>query len=92
MKKERRKFTAAFMAKVAIEAIQEKLTLQEISSKYSIHQNQITTWKKEFLDKSEMIFSREKLDKSDESKEKDLYSKIGELQVQVDFLKKVLGK
>ena len=37
MKKERRKFTAAFKAKVAIEALQEKLTLQEISSKYTIH-------------------------------------------------------
>ena len=49
MKKERRKFTAAFKAKVAIEALQEKLTLQEISSKYTIHQNQITTWKKEFF-------------------------------------------
>jgi|APGre2960657373_1045057.scaffolds.fasta_scaffold146221_2 transposase-like protein len=92
MKKERRKFTAAFKAKVAIEALQEKLTLQEISSKYTIHQNQITTWKKEFLDKSEMIFSREKQEKVDESIQKELYSKIGELQVQVDFLKKVLGK
>jgi transposase-like protein len=92
MKKERRKFTAAFKAKVAIEALQEKLTLQEISAKYTIHQNQITTWKKEFLDKSEMIFSREKQEKVDESIQKELYSKIGELQVQVDFLKKVLGK
>jgi len=42
MKKERRKFTAAFKAKVAIEALQQKLTLQEIYSKYTIHQNQIT--------------------------------------------------
>lgn len=92
MKKERRKFTANFKAKVAIEAIQERLTLQELSSKYVIHQNQITTWKKEFLSKSEMIFSKDKFEKVDESKEKELYSKIGELQVQVDFLKKVLGK
>jgi transposase-like protein len=92
MKKERRKFTASFKAKVAIEALQEKLTLQEISSKYTIHQNQISTWKKEFLDNSEMVFSKEKPDKVDETKEKELYSKIGELQVQVDFLKKVLGK
>jgi transposase len=39
MKKERRKFTAVFKAKVESEALQEKLTLQEISSKYIIHQN-----------------------------------------------------
>ncbi|MDP4798316.1 MAG: hypothetical protein NWR50_05565 [Crocinitomicaceae bacterium] len=56
----------------------EKLTLHETSSKYTIHQNQITTWKKEFLDKSEMVFSREKLEKVDENKEKELYSKIGD--------------
>jgi transposase-like protein len=43
MKKERREITAAFKAKVAIEAFQEKLTLQETSSKYTIHQNQRTT-------------------------------------------------
>jgi transposase-like protein len=66
MKKKRRKFTAAYKAKVAIEALKEKLTLQEISSKYTINQNQITTWKKEFIDKSEMIFSREKQEKVDE--------------------------
>ena len=92
MKKERRKFTSAFKTKVAIEAIKEDMTIQELASKHQVHPSQITTWKKEFLDKSEMIFSREKQEKVDESIQKELYSKIGELQVQVDFLKKVLGK
>ena len=77
---------------MAIEALQERLTLQELSSKHSIHHNQITTWKKEFLSKSEVIFSKDKFVKVDETKEKELYSKIGELQVQVDFLKKILGR
>ena len=92
MKKERRKFTAAFKSKVAIDAIRENQTLHELASKHGIHQNQISTWKKEFLEKSEFIFSKDAPIKGDEIKEKELYSKIGELQIQVDFLKKVLGK
>jgi transposase-like protein len=92
MRKERRKFSASFKAKVAIEAIKEDKTLQELASKHGLHSNQISAWKKEFLEKSELIFSKENDMKVDESKEKELYSKIGELQIQVDFLKKVLGK
>ncbi len=94
MKKERRKFTASFKAKVAVEAIKEANTVQELASKYQIHPTQITAWKREFLEKAELVFSRDlpASKEEDNPKEKELYSKIGELQVQVDFLKKVLGK
>ncbi|MGO1243508.1 transposase [Sphingobacterium sp. JB170] len=92
MKRERRKFSASFKAKVAIEAIKEKETILELASKYELHPTQINTWKKEFLSNAEAVFTTERSVDKDDSKEKDLYSKIGELQVQVDFLKKVLGK
>jgi transposase len=95
MKKERRKFSASFKAKVAIEAIKEVQTIQELASKYEIHPTQIAVWKREFLEKAELVFSREVPaagNEAENTKEKELYSKIGELQVQVDFLKKVLGK
>lgn len=92
MKKERRKFSASFKAKVAIEAIKEQQTIHELAVKYELHSTQINTWKKEFLANAESVFTTEKLPLKDESKEKELYSKIGELQIQVDFLKKVLGK
>ncbi|WP_026629193.1 transposase [Dyadobacter alkalitolerans] len=94
MKKERRKFSASFKAKVAIEAIKEVSTVQDLASKYEIHPTQITAWKREFLENAELVFSKEQpaASEAENSKEKDLYSKIGELQVQVDFLKKVLGK
>ena len=92
MKKERRKFSASFKAKVAIEAIKEQQTIQELAVKYELHPTQINTWKREFLDKAESVFTTEKSAVKDDSKEKELYSKIGELQIQVDFLKKVLGK
>lgn len=94
MKKECRKFSASFKAKVAIEAIREISTSQEIASKYQIHPTQIAAWKREFLENAELVFSKEAPATNDgeNTKEKELYSKIGELQVQLDFLKKVLGK
>ena len=92
MKKERRKFSASFKAKVAIEAIKEQQSIQELAVKYELHPTQINTWKREILDNAECVFTTEKSSSKDDSKEKELYSKIGELQIQVDFLKKVLGK
>lgn len=92
MKKSRRKFSASFKAKFAIEAIKEQQTIQELAAKYELHPTQINAWKREFLDNSEKVFAGEKKGEQDVSKEKELYSKIGELQIQVDFLKKVLGK
>ena len=92
MKKERRKFTSAFKAKVAIEAIKEDMTIQELSVKHQVHPSQITTWKKEFLENANLVFDSKRQEIKDDSKDKILYSKIGELQIEIDFLKKVLGK
>ena len=92
MKKERRKFTSAFKAKVAIEAIKEDLTIQELAAKHQVHPSQITTWKKEFLENASLVFDSKRQEVKDEFKDKILYSKIGELQIEIDFLKKVLGK
>jgi len=94
MKRERRKFSASFKAKVAIEAIKEASTVQDLASKYQIHPTQIAAWKREFLEKAELVFDKETpaTNEAENSKEQELYAKIGELQVQVDFLKKVLGK
>ena len=95
MKNTRRKFTAKFKAKVAIEAIQEKLTIQQIAAKYEVHPNQISQWKRQFLDNAESVFSSssESNEKSALEEEQDkLYKKIGRLQVENDFLKKSLGE
>lgn len=94
MKRERRKFSSSFKAKVAIEAIKEVSTIQDLASKYQIHPTQIAAWKREFLEKAELVFDKEApaANEVENSKEQELYAKIGELQVQVDFLKKVLGK
>lgn len=94
MRRERRKFSASFKAKVAIEALKEKETIQQLASKFEVHANQITQWKKEFLDGAEDVFSKKKSEEAsiNEMEKEQLYSKIGRLQTEVDFLKKVLGK
>ncbi|MEZ4951910.1 MAG: transposase [Saprospiraceae bacterium] len=92
MSKKRRKFSSGFKAKVVIEALQERQTLQELASKYELHSTQIVSWKKEFLENASEVFeSKSTKEKGSEDTEK-LYNKIGHMQMQIDFLKKVLGK
>jgi transposase-like protein len=91
MKRSRRKFTSAFKAKVAIEALKERESLAELSKRFEIHPNIISKWKKEFLEKSASVFDG----KSDEREGVDpeqLYAKIGQLEIENDFLKKSLRK
>ena len=56
MKKSRRKFTGAFKAKVAIEALKERESLAELSKHFEVHPNMISKWKKEFLENSANVF------------------------------------
>ena len=55
-RRERRTFTAAFKAKVVIKALKERHTLSELAQQYDLHPNQITTWKREFLEGAEKVF------------------------------------
>ncbi len=91
--KQRRKFTDEFKAKVAIEAIKGDKTARELAQEHGIHINQITQWKKQLLKVAPQVFSKGK-DKEAErlKKEKDqLYRKVGQLQIEVDWLKKKTG-
>ena len=89
MKKSRRKFTAAFKAQVAIEAIKERETMVELSKRYGIHPNMIAKWKQEFLDRSAEIFQTNPPEEDFEAERQKLYAKIGQLEVQRDWLKKI---
>ena len=91
MKKSRRKFSSAFKARVAIEAIKDREPLAELSMRYEVHSTMISKWKMEFLEKSTGVFDK----KSDEEPGVDpeeLYTKIGKLEMENDFLKKSLHK
>ena len=92
MKKSRRKFTAAFKAKVAIEAIKGIKTISELAQIYQVHPNLITHWKKEFLANAGKVFSAVK-DGADEVKKlkkenEELIHQIGQLSVDINWLKK----
>jgi transposase len=90
--KKRTNHTAGFKTKVVLEALQERETIQEIGRKYNIHPNQISTWKTQFLSRASEVFEKGKSNGDPEKEKSDLFKKVGQLQMEVDFLKKVLGK
>jgi transposase-like protein len=92
MKKSRRTFSADFKAKVALEAIKEIKTISELAQVYQVHPNLISLWKKEFLSNAARVFDSGK-DEAEHikqlKKEKDdLVQQIGQLTVDINWLKK----
>ena len=92
MKAKRRKFSASFKAQVALSAIQERESMADLSKRYGVHQTVISRWKKEFLRRSSEIFSTKAPDETYEKEREKLYAKIGQLQVERDWLKKNLNR
>lgn len=88
MKAKRRKFTAAFKASIAIEALRERETMAELSKRYEVHSNMISRWKQEFLERSSEIFETRPPEENFEAEKQKLYAKIGQLEVECDWLKK----
>ncbi len=92
MKKTKRKFTSDFKLKVILDALTERETLTVLSQKYNLHPNQISLWKQDFLEKSKQILESKKEDSAKEKQDVDaLFAKIGQLQMELDFLKKKLS-
>ncbi|UWX57114.1 transposase [Chlorobaculum sp. MV4-Y] len=94
MKQTRRKFTPEFKTKVVLEALSERLPMAELAQKHELHPNQITQWKREFLDKASDVFSKgkkaRKTEQDYQQESEELYKTIGQLKVEVDWLKKKL--
>jgi len=90
MKKQRKTYSAELKAKIAIEAIKGQRTINEIASRYSVHPNQVTTWKKQALDSLPELFStrRATAAQDEEALKAQLYQQIGQLKVELDWLKK----
>lgn len=91
MKQKRRKFTVTFKTQVVLEALKERETLQELAKRFELHPNQITQWKRAFMDNAEKAFGENDSPESQVDVDK-LYQKIGELEMERDFLKKSLWK
>jgi len=91
-KKSRRKFGSDFKAKVVLEALKERSTIEELARKYELHPTQINTWKREAVANMSSVFSGEKADAvaDIEQQTEKLYAQIGQLKVENDWLKKKL--
>ena len=86
----RKSFSPEFMAKVAVSAIKEDMTMAELSSQYEVHRTQINNWRRRALEGLTDVF-RGKRDKSLRDKVKlidELYRQIGQLRVENEWLKK----
>lgn len=87
---QRKRYSAALKAKVALEAIKGQKTTNEIAAEYGVHPTQITQWKKQALDGLPDLFGSRASGqaKSEEALIATLYQQIGQLKVQVDWLEK----
>ncbi len=88
----RKTYSPEFKAKVALEAVRGKLTVNEITKQFAVHPNQVSIWKKQLLESISEVFAdgRTKRIATENTEELQalLYQQIGQLKVELDWLKK----
>jgi transposase-like protein len=90
MGRSRKNNPAAWKVQVALAALKGDKTLAELASEFGIHPNQIQQWKKHLLSEAPSLFSsrRRKTERETEELQAELYRQIGQLKVELDWLKK----
>jgi len=95
----RREFSPEYKAKLVIETLREEATMSEIASRENVSLNQLSNWKREFMENSSRAFSRSRDEKATtrqveelKEQEKDYQAKVGQLTLENDFLKSVYKK
>lgn len=93
MTTQRKQYSADFKARVALEALKGYKTVNELASAYQVHPTQIAKWKQHLQSELPQIFStrRQKRDHAHEDLQAQLYQQIGQLKVELDWLKKKSG-
>ena len=93
MKKNRRKHSPSFKARIALEALKGEETTAELASRFEVHPSQIRIWKKALTEGATGIFGGDHdQNKDDASLIAQLYQQIGQLKVERDFLENALGR
>ena len=90
MTTKRTRHSAAFKAKIALEAAKELKTLNELSGQYGIHPSQISQWKSQLLDSMPTIFETKRASRDPFKQVDELFRQIGQVTVERDWLKKKL--
>ena len=90
----RRRHSASFKAKVALEAAKQTRTLAELSAAYQVHSVQISQWRKQLLDGVESLFrdGRRREREEGQALQAELYERIGRLNMEVEWLKKSVAR
>lgn len=90
MSRKRRKFDGKFKSMVALEAVKGNKTLAQLTGEYGVHPNQIVKWKKQLLSGMPEIFNskKEQKDQDAQHREDQLLRQIGQLTVELEWLKK----
>ena len=89
----KKSYSAEFKARVALEAIRGESTIAEIASRHAVHPNMATNWRKKALAELPTLFAREENGelKTLREREQELYRQLGQLTVELDWLKKKVG-
>ncbi len=92
-KQQRKTYDTKFKVKVVLEAFKGQRTINEISSHYGIHPNQVNQWKKQAVEGLPDVFSTRRLRAAEEDEvlKAQLYQQIGQLKVELDWVKKKAG-
>lgn len=92
MARQRRKFSSALKARLAIEAVKAVRSVSELAGEHQVHPSQITQWKKQLLDSAEALFSDKRVVQQKDQEEllAKLYQQIGQMKVELDWLQKKL--
>ena len=90
MTKKRKNYSQQFKFKVALEAIKELKTINEIASAYDVHPTQVKSWKKQLLTEGPSVFGQNVAQqlRNQEARETELYEQIGRLKMELEWLKK----
>ena len=95
MATQRKQYSAQFKARVALEALKEQSTLAELASRFEVHPTLIGQWKKQLREELPRVFAdrrqQELRQRADEELQAQLYQQIGQLKVELDWLKKKVG-
>jgi transposase len=90
----RKRYSAEFKAKVALEAIRGEMTVAQLAARHGVHQTMINAWKKQAVEGMAGVFSGkvEAVETARESEIDQLHAKIGQLVVERDFLRGASGR